>query len=56
LRQAAPVTAVVEATAARSEWTPWIAIAAVILFFGAIGLLIFGVIEAASHLVASASS
>jgi hypothetical protein len=42
--------------AGESEWTPWIAIAAVILFFGAIGVLIFGVIEAGSHLVASASS
>jgi hypothetical protein len=41
--------------AGESEWTPWIAIAGLILFFVAIELLIFGIVEAASHLVASAS-
>jgi hypothetical protein len=39
-----------------SEWTPWIAIAALILCFAVIGLLMFGVVEAALHLLASASS
>jgi hypothetical protein len=34
-----------------SEWTPWIAIAGLILFFVAIGLLMFGIVEAASHLL-----
>jgi hypothetical protein len=42
--------------AGESEWTPWIAIAALILFYASIGLLMFGIIEAASHLLASASS
>jgi hypothetical protein len=41
--------------AGESEWTPWIAIAGLILFFVAIELLIFGIVEAASHLLASAS-
>jgi hypothetical protein len=44
------------ARAGESEWTPWIAIAALILFFAAIGLLMFGIVEAASQLLASASS
>jgi hypothetical protein len=35
--------------AGESEWTPWIAIAGLILFFAAIGLLMFGIVEAASH-------
>ena len=39
-----------------SEWTPWIAIAGLILFFAAIGLLMFGIVETASHLLASVSS
>jgi hypothetical protein len=39
-----------------SEWTPWIAITGLILFFAAVGLLMFGMVEAASHLLASASS
>jgi hypothetical protein len=38
-----------------SEWTPWIAIAGLIMFFLAIGLLMFGIVEGASHLLASAS-
>jgi hypothetical protein len=42
--------------AGESEWTPWIAITGLILFFAAIGLLMFGIVEIASHLVASASS
>jgi hypothetical protein len=42
--------------AGESEWTPWIAIAALILFYAAIGLLMFGIVEAASHVLASASS
>jgi hypothetical protein len=42
--------------AGESEWTPWIAIAALILSFAATGLLMFGIVEAASHLLASASS
>jgi hypothetical protein len=40
----------------KSGWTPWIAIAALILFYAALGLLMYGVIEGASHLLASASS
>jgi hypothetical protein len=36
-----------------SEWTPWIAIAGLILLFAAIGLLIFGIAEAATRLLAS---
>jgi hypothetical protein len=36
--------------AGESEWTPWIAIAGLILFFGAIELLIFGIVEAALQL------
>jgi hypothetical protein len=41
--------------AGESEWTPWIAITGLILFFAAIGLLMFGIVETASHLLASAS-
>jgi hypothetical protein len=41
--------------AGESEWTPWIAIAGVILFFAAIGLLMFGIVEGASYVLASAS-
>ena len=33
-----------------SEWTPWIAAAGLIVFFVAIGLLTFGIVEAAVHL------
>jgi hypothetical protein len=36
-----------------SEWTPWIAIAGLILLFAGIGLLLFGVAEAATQLLAS---
>ena len=42
--------------AGESEWTPWIAITGLTLFFVAIGLLMFGVVETASHLLATASS
>ncbi|MDQ3821649.1 MAG: hypothetical protein M3321_00180 [Actinomycetota bacterium] len=42
--------------AGESEWTPWIAVTGLILFFVAIGLLMFGIVETASHLLASASS
>jgi hypothetical protein len=42
--------------AGESEWTPWIAIAALILFYAALALLMFGFIEAGSRLLASASS
>lgn len=38
--------------AGESEWTPWIAIAGLILFFAAMGLLMFGIVEGASHLLA----
>ncbi len=38
-----------------SEWTPWIAIAGLILSFAAVGLLTFGIVEGAWHLLASAS-
>jgi hypothetical protein len=42
--------------AGESEWTPWIAMAGLLLFFAAIGLLMFGIVEAASQLLASAFS
>ena len=42
--------------AGESEWTPWIAIAVLILFFAAVGLLMFGIVEGASHLLVSAPS
>ena len=42
--------------AGESEWTPWFAITGLILFFAAIGLLMFRIVEIASHLLASASS
>jgi hypothetical protein len=35
--------------AGESEWTPWIALAGLILFFASVGLLMFGIVEAASH-------
>jgi hypothetical protein len=37
--------------AGESDWTPWIAIGALILFSTAIGLLMFGIVEAASRLL-----
>jgi hypothetical protein len=40
--------------AGESEWTPWVAIAGLILFFAAVGLIVFGIVEGASHLLASA--
>ena len=36
-----------------SDSTPWIAIAGLILFLAAIGLLVFGIVEGASHLLAT---
>ena len=36
--------------AGESEWTPWIALAGLILLFASIGMLMFGIVEAASHL------
>jgi hypothetical protein len=41
--------------AGESEWTPWIALAGLILIFMTIGLLMLGTVEAASHVLASAS-
>ena len=41
--------------AGESEWTPWIAVAGLIVFFVAIGLLMLGIAEAASYFLASAS-
>ena len=41
--------------AGESEWTPWIAIAGLILFFAAIGLVMYTIVEAAAHLLASTS-
>jgi hypothetical protein len=40
--------------AGESEWTPWVAISGLILFFGTVGLLMFGIVEGASHLLVSA--
>jgi hypothetical protein len=37
-----------------SDWTPWIAIAGLILFFGTVGLLMYGIVEGASRLLVSA--
>jgi hypothetical protein len=37
-----------------SEWTPWIAVAGLVLFFLACGLLMVGIAEAASYLLSSA--
>jgi hypothetical protein len=40
--------------AGESEWTPWIAIAGLILFFVTLGALMFGIVEGAAQLLASA--
>ena len=40
--------------AGESEWTPWIAVAGLIVFLVAFGLLMFGIVELSSHLLASA--
>jgi hypothetical protein len=37
--------------AGESEWTPWIAILGLILFFAAIGSLMLGLVEAAAHFI-----
>ena len=34
-----------------SEWTPWIALAGLIVFFAVVGLLMFGIVVAVSHLL-----
>jgi hypothetical protein len=41
--------------AGESEWTPWIAITGLILFFAAIGMLMFVIVEIALQLLASSS-
>jgi hypothetical protein len=41
--------------AGESEWTPWIALAGLVLFFAAVGLVMFGIVEAAYQLLANAS-
>jgi hypothetical protein len=41
--------------AGESEWTPLLAIIGLTLFFATIGLLIFGIVEAAFYLSASPS-
>jgi hypothetical protein len=38
--------------AGESEWTPWIAILGLILFFATVGLLMLGAAEAAYYLIA----
>jgi hypothetical protein len=38
--------------AGESKWTPWIARAGLILLFASIGLPMFGIVEAVSHLPA----
>jgi hypothetical protein len=37
--------------AGESVWTPWIAIAGLIVLFAAVGLLMFGIVELASNLL-----
>ena len=41
--------------AGESEWTPWVAIAGLFVFLVSVGLLMFGIVEGAFHLLASAS-
>jgi hypothetical protein len=41
--------------AGESEWTPWLALAGLVVFFLTIATLMFGIVEAAFHLLASAS-
>ena len=41
--------------AGESEWTPWLALAGLIVFFLTIATLMFGIVEGAFHLLASAS-
>jgi len=40
--------------AGESEWTPWIALAGLIVFLVALGLLMFGIVEIGSDVLASA--
>jgi hypothetical protein len=42
--------------AGESEWTPWIALVGLIVFYAVLGLLMFGIIEVGSHLMASVAS
>ena len=42
--------------AGESEWTPWIAITGLILFLVTIGLVMLGIVDGASHVLASALS
>ena len=42
--------------AGESDWTPWIVIAFLVVFYAALGLLMFGIVEVASHLLLSTSS
>ena len=39
-----------------SEWTPWIAILGLVLFFAAVGSLMLALVEAAAHLIARAAT
>ena len=41
--------------AGESEWTPWIAIAGLLLFFVTIGLVMYGIVEGAAGLLAGAA-
>jgi hypothetical protein len=41
--------------AGESEWTPWVALAGLVVFFLTIATLMFGIVEGAFHLLASAS-
>jgi hypothetical protein len=36
-----------------SDWTPWIVLASLVVFYAAVGLLMFGIVEVASHLLLS---
>jgi hypothetical protein len=38
--------------AGESEWTPWIAILGLVLFFAAVGSLMLGLVEAAAYWIA----
>lgn len=39
-----------------SDWTPWIVLGFLVVFYAALGLLMFGIVELASHLLLSASA
>jgi hypothetical protein len=40
--------------AGESDWTPWLVLAFLVVFYAVVGLLMFGIVEVASHLLASA--